>query len=163
MENCKSVTQKYVQIFKPEQTTTCLQRPPFLGFIFTFYKIKLPQNNDHLSTTTTNIGSPGWSLYQVWLYFQLFHTNIAKPIIINFGHKCRQFLIYSLGTNSKFIEILAKQWHQYLLDSNGGNSLKGGLKCDYRNYFASVQKCSLNGTFKQTKTTDDMQCVIAIT
>ena len=44
-------------------TTTCLQRPPFWGPIFTFYNIKLPLNNDHLSITATNLGSRGWSLY----------------------------------------------------------------------------------------------------
>ncbi len=44
-------------------TTTCLQRPPFWGPIFNFYNIKLPLNNDHLSTMATNLGSRGWSLY----------------------------------------------------------------------------------------------------
>ena len=48
---------------KPELTTTCLQRPPFLGPIFTFCDIELPLNNDHLSTTATNLGFRGWSLY----------------------------------------------------------------------------------------------------
>ena len=47
---------------KPEITTTCLQRPPFLGPIFTLCNLKLPLNNDYLSTTATNLGSLGWSL-----------------------------------------------------------------------------------------------------
>jgi hypothetical protein len=44
-------------------TTTCLQRPPFRGPNFNFYNTKLPLNNDHLSTTATNFGSLGGSLY----------------------------------------------------------------------------------------------------
>jgi len=43
-------------------TTTCLQRPQFLGPNFNFYNIKLPLNNDHLSITATNYGSRGGSL-----------------------------------------------------------------------------------------------------
>ena len=43
---------------KPELTTTSEYRPPaFWGPNFTFYNIKLLLNNDHLSTTTTNLGS----------------------------------------------------------------------------------------------------------
>ncbi len=44
-------------------TTTCLQRPLFWAPDFNFYNIKLPLNNDHLSTTATNFGTRGWSLY----------------------------------------------------------------------------------------------------
>ena len=44
-------------------TTTCLQRSPFGGPIVTFYNTKLPLNNDHLSTTATNLGPRGWSLF----------------------------------------------------------------------------------------------------
>jgi hypothetical protein len=44
-------------------TTTCLQRPLFLGPDFNVYSIDLPLNNDHLSTTATILGSRGWSLY----------------------------------------------------------------------------------------------------
>ncbi len=44
-------------------TTTSLQRPPFWCPNFSFYNIKLPLNNDHLSTMVTNLGSRGWSLY----------------------------------------------------------------------------------------------------
>jgi len=43
-------------------TTTCLQQPQFWGPNFNFHNIKLPLNNDHLSTTATNFGSQGWSL-----------------------------------------------------------------------------------------------------
>ena len=53
-------------------TTICLQRPPFCGPVFILYSIKLPLNNDHMSTTATNLGSQVWSLTrctQVWLYF----------------------------------------------------------------------------------------------
>ena len=45
-------------------TTTCQQWPPFWGPVFTFYNIIVPLNkSDHLSTTATNLGSWGWSLY----------------------------------------------------------------------------------------------------
>ncbi len=44
-------------------TTTRLQRPLFRGSNFNFHSIKLPLNNDHLSTTATHFGSRGWSLY----------------------------------------------------------------------------------------------------
>jgi len=43
--------------------TTCLQRPQFWGPNFNFHNTKQPLNNDHLSTTATNFGSQGWSLY----------------------------------------------------------------------------------------------------
>ena len=49
-------------------TTTCVQRPLFWGPIFTFYSIKLPLNNDHLSTTATIFGSRGWSFYTSFHY-----------------------------------------------------------------------------------------------
>jgi hypothetical protein len=60
-------------------TTTCMQRPLFLGPNFNFHNIKLALNNDHLSTTATNFGSRGWSLYTgltvFWnLYFK-FEVN----------------------------------------------------------------------------------------
>ena len=44
-------------------TTCCLQRPIFLGPFFNFYNTELLLNNDHLSTTATNLGYRGWSLY----------------------------------------------------------------------------------------------------
>ncbi len=44
-------------------TTTCLHRPLFWDPNFYFHNIKLHLNNDHLSTTATNFGSRGWSLY----------------------------------------------------------------------------------------------------
>ncbi len=44
-------------------TTTCLQRPLFWGLNFNFHNVNLPLNNDHLSTTATNFGSRGCSLY----------------------------------------------------------------------------------------------------
>jgi len=34
-----------------------------LGPNFNFHNIKLPMNNAQLSTTATNFGSQGWSLY----------------------------------------------------------------------------------------------------
>ncbi len=33
--------------------TTCLQQPLFWGPVFLIYSVKLPLNNDHLSTNTT--------------------------------------------------------------------------------------------------------------
>jgi hypothetical protein len=48
---------------KPELTTICLQRPQYLIPNVGLYNINLPLNNDHLSTTATNLGSQGWSLY----------------------------------------------------------------------------------------------------
>jgi hypothetical protein len=44
-------------------TPTCLQWPLYRGPNFNFHIIKLPLNNDHLSTMATNFGSRGWSLY----------------------------------------------------------------------------------------------------
>ena len=69
------VKYKYSQTWANDHlriTTTCLQRPPFLGPIFNFHNIKLPLNSDHLSTTVSNLGSQGWSLYtgltvQIWV------------------------------------------------------------------------------------------------
>jgi len=43
--------------------TTCLERPLFWGLDFNFHYKKLPLNNNHQSTTATNFGSRGWSLY----------------------------------------------------------------------------------------------------
>jgi hypothetical protein len=43
--------------------TTCLQRPSFWSPNLSLYNTNLPLNNDHLSTTTTYLGSRGWSLY----------------------------------------------------------------------------------------------------
>ncbi len=37
--------------------TTCLQPPRFWGPILSCYNMKLPPNNDHLSTTATNFGT----------------------------------------------------------------------------------------------------------
>ncbi len=66
---------------------SCLQRPLFLGRNFSLCNTKLPLNNDQLSTTTTNFGSRGWSLYtsltvfkasygeKVWLYLILFVSD----------------------------------------------------------------------------------------
>ena len=39
--------------------TTCLHRPLLCGPMFNFYNLQLPLNNDHLSTTATNVGSRG--------------------------------------------------------------------------------------------------------
>ena len=44
--------------------TTCLQRPLFWSPNLRLHNINLPLNNDHLSTTATNLGSRGWSLYK---------------------------------------------------------------------------------------------------
>ncbi len=44
-------------------TTTCLLWPSFWSPNYRFYNINLPLNNNHLSTTATNFGSRGWSLY----------------------------------------------------------------------------------------------------
>ena len=52
-----------IKICTYELTITCLLRPPFRGPIFNFYNIKLPLDNDHLSTTDTTFGSQRWSLY----------------------------------------------------------------------------------------------------
>ncbi len=43
--------------------TTFLQRPLFWSPIFCFYETNISLNNNHLSTTATNLGSQGWSLY----------------------------------------------------------------------------------------------------
>ncbi len=43
--------------------TTCLQRPSFWSPNLSLYNTTLPLNNDHLSTTATNLGFQGWSLY----------------------------------------------------------------------------------------------------
>jgi hypothetical protein len=43
--------------------TTCLQRPSFWSPNLSLCNTTLPLNNDHLSTTATNLGSQGWSLY----------------------------------------------------------------------------------------------------
>jgi len=65
--------------------TTCLQRPQFWGPNFNFHNIKLPLNNDHLSTMATNFGSQGWSLstsltvYKLLLFkhFHFMHVIIS--------------------------------------------------------------------------------------
>jgi len=46
-----------------QTATTYLQRPLFCGPIFLVYSIKVPLNNDHLSTTAIIFGSQGWPLY----------------------------------------------------------------------------------------------------
>jgi hypothetical protein len=57
-------------------TTTCLQWPLFWGPNFNFHIVKLPLNNDHLSTTATNFGSQGWSLYiSLTVLLVLFHEQ----------------------------------------------------------------------------------------
>ena len=66
-----STKSKYSQIWFNDNlriTTTCLQRPQFWGSNFNFYNTKLPLNNDHLSTTATNLGPKGGRYTQVWLY-----------------------------------------------------------------------------------------------
>ncbi len=76
--------------------TTCLQRPPFLGHISNFYSIRLPLNNDHLSTTTTNLGydciSKNWTLkYQFkkeikfsLSFFLIFNEQISVTFPFSF-------------------------------------------------------------------------------
>ncbi len=48
---------------KLEPTNTCQQWPLLWSPHLCLYNINLPLNNDHLSTTVTNFGSWGWSLY----------------------------------------------------------------------------------------------------
>ncbi len=56
---------------KVELTTTCLQRPLFWSPIFNLCNIKLPLNNDHLSTTAKTFGlRDGGLCTQVWPHFQ---------------------------------------------------------------------------------------------
>ena len=57
--------------------TTCLQQPLFWGPIFNFQNIKVPLNNNHLSTAATTFGSRGW-----WLYTDL--TVLIFRIALHF-------------------------------------------------------------------------------
>jgi len=59
-------------------TTTCLQQPLFWGPNFNFHNVKLPLSNDHLSTTATNFGSRGWSLYTSLTVFLNFEWQTSK-------------------------------------------------------------------------------------
>jgi hypothetical protein len=71
-------------------TTTHLQRPPISIY---FHTLKLPLNNhDHLSTTATNFGSRGWSLYRSWThslnawvyFFVLGATQLVRDTCLTF-------------------------------------------------------------------------------
>ncbi len=56
---------RYIQTWVNDHiwiTTNCLQRPLFWYHNFNFHNVKLPLNNDHLSTMATNFESLGWSL-----------------------------------------------------------------------------------------------------
>jgi len=59
--------------------TTCLQRPLFCGPVFLVYSIKVPLNNDHLSTTATIFGSRGWPLY-TGLTVHKWRHNLKKKL-----------------------------------------------------------------------------------
>ena len=54
-------------------TTTCLQRPSFMGPVKSLLYQKWPLNNDHLSATATNLG------YMLTVYFAL--ESLLKYII----------------------------------------------------------------------------------
>ncbi len=59
-------------------TTTCLQRPLFRGSNFNVHNIKLPLNNDHLSTTAKNFGPREGGRYtHVWLYLINYTTIVV--------------------------------------------------------------------------------------
>ena len=90
----------YLTLFKYSQTWANDHLPLFCGPVFSFYNIKLPLNNDHLSTTTTNLGSRGWALYtgmtvflfdfaeqkckcQLHFFYELFvYTNIPRKKLL---------------------------------------------------------------------------------
>ena len=60
-------------------TTTCLQRPLFLGLNINVYNsVKLPLNYDHLSTTVTILGSRGWSLHTGLTVVEVLRSNLAN-------------------------------------------------------------------------------------
>jgi hypothetical protein len=68
-QTCNDNFEKQIKcIIKPVQTTTSKERPlayrgdHFLSPNSGPYKINLLLNNDHLSTTASNLGSRGWSL-----------------------------------------------------------------------------------------------------
>ena len=79
VKTMKLFLQSYSQTWTNDHlriTITWLQRPQFLGTIFTLFSIKLPLNNDHLSTTTTNSGSREWSLYTGLTVYEHLWNNI---------------------------------------------------------------------------------------
>ena len=64
-------------------TTTCLQQPQCWGLFFNLYSIKLPLNNDHLSTTATYLGFrlPSWLLYTGVTVYNFLRLN-SKVIFV---------------------------------------------------------------------------------
>ncbi len=101
-------------------TNTCLQWPLFWGPDFNFHNIKLLLNNNNLSTTATNFGSRGWSLYtsltvdnfhlltcKVWLYlkyFCIFHIVSPPSAIRQLVIQVFAPLLFKLGSISAIHE-----------------------------------------------------------
>ena len=57
--NCQTWVNNHLRI-----ATICLQRLPLWSHISNFHNIKLPLNNDHLSTTAIHLGSRRWLWYK---------------------------------------------------------------------------------------------------
>ena len=85
---------------------TCLQRPPFWGPIFTFCNIKLPLNNDHLSTTAWSLGSRGWSLYTGLTVVHI----LSKKILNKFSFLCITYYLNNGHFHLYYVILLIQKY-----------------------------------------------------
>ncbi len=95
-----------------EKATTWQQRPPFWDPNILLLLQKWPLNNDHLSTTTANLGSQGWSLvyrYDCTLKCKLIvvrlRTNIKSFEDCYQCHQGKQLNDSKKNTNHKIVYI----------------------------------------------------------
>ncbi len=114
-------------------TTTCLQRPPFWSPNLSLYNIKLPLNKDHLSTTATNLGSWGWSLYTSSTVqsnlctMTTLGTKVKWPLLT--GGRCSEVIYvikaligaskwWSLWTGGRYSEVVVSSGLTVLFHTN---------------------------------------------